>query len=196
MHSLSKKKSNILTILYPYKKGYNPLCLISFYLSSYIPSKHPGFHKKQLTNLIKKAIEIINTLQIKSYDIVIAGDTNYRITNRTIKNINLKHELIYNQNLKKKLKNVCDNKCQNKYTHDYSCIHDKYLHKKLVSAISYFFNKTKLDLMLTNLNVKSAKINNKLCNISDHSMILAQLEYKTNKTNIKSDDTLSKQNDE
>jgi hypothetical protein len=186
VYTSGRQKSNILTILYPYQDGYNPLCIISFHLSAFIPTQHPGFHKKQLTNLIKKAIEIMESLQIESYDMIIGGDTNYRITKHTINKINLKNELINNINLKKKLKNVCNKKCQNKYTQSFSCVHEKSSDKKLISSMSYFFNKTKLDLMLTNLNVINAKIDHNLCNISDHSMILAQLEY----------DTLSKENNE
>jgi len=173
-----RQKSNILTILYPINKDYKPLCIISFHLSAYIPSHHPGFHKKQLTQLIKKAIKIIYYhAGIIDYNIIIGGDTNYRITNRTINKINLKNELINNNKLKEQLTNVCTNKCTNKYTQSFSCVHEESINKKIAYTTSYFFDKTRLDLMLTNLKVINAIVDNELCDLSDHSMILAELEY-------------------
>ena len=90
--------------MYPYNSD-NPICVISFHLSAYIPSKHPGFHKKQLTKLITDSIQNIKELGIEKYDIIIGGDTNYRIPTSTINQINLKsnlnimvlqHELLFN----------------------------------------------------------------------------------------------------
>jgi len=87
-YTKGRQKSNILTILYPIDKHYNPICVISFHLSAYVPSQHKGFHKKQLTQLIVDARKIIEkTHKITNYDILIAGDTNYRIPIKEVKNI-------------------------------------------------------------------------------------------------------------
>jgi hypothetical protein len=203
-YTTGRQKSNILTILYPKDKNYNPICVISFHLSAYIPEQHPGFHKKQLTKLIIDAKNIIEkNIKIKNYDILIAGDTNYRIPIKEVKNIHLKNELLnsniefgnekkkLNKEFIHKLKNVCTNgKCENKTTQNFRCVHEKSMNKRVVRGLSIFFNKAKLDLMLTNLTVINAKvfdaekidknIGTKLCDISDHTIISAVLKRERN----------------
>lgn len=176
LYTKGKQKSNILTILYPYNSDI-PICVISFHLNAYIPSKHPGFHKKQLTKLITDSIEKIKEIGIKKYNIVIGGDTNYRIPTSTINQINLKSNLI-NKSLINSLNihNVCNKKeCYKQYTQSFSCVHEKSINKRIISTLSYFFNNTKIDIILTNLKVKNSFVNNNLCDLSDHSMILTEL---------------------
>ena len=179
-YTSGRQKSNILTILYP-KNGIKPLCVISFHLSAYIPKEHIGFHKKQLTQLILKAQKIIETnLNISDYDMIIGGDTNYRIPIKNLQSINLKNELINNRKLKEQLTNVCSNgRCNNKYTQSFSCVHEKTPNKQIISKFSYFFDESKLDLILTNLVVLYSVVIY-LCDYSDHNMLSTEVRYNMN----------------
>jgi hypothetical protein len=175
-YTKGRQKSNMLVILYPYNK--NPLCIVPFHLSAYMPSQHPGFHSKQLKSLINNAIKQINSLGINDYGIIIGGDTNYRKTEKNYNITKLKNHLIgnLNKNLKYKLKNACEGKCDKKTTQSFKCVHEKSANKSLVWAFSRLFNETRLDLLLTNLEIKDTEIVD-LCKYSDHSAIVSELVW-------------------
>jgi hypothetical protein len=191
LYTKGRQKSNILAILYPYQEDCNPICVVSFHLSAFVPSKHPEFHSKQLRQLIKNAKDVIKCKGIENYDIIIGGDSNYRVTNPSI---NLKYNLLEKnlsnkiftntyksnseyKNLIARLTDVCNNKeCKKKPTQSFSCVHEKSLDKKIISSLSPLFNKTRLDIILTNLEVQNTVIENK-CNLSDHKIISTTLKY-------------------
>lgn len=181
LYTKGLNKSCIFAILYPYDKNFKPLCVISFHLNSYIPSHHPTFHKIQLRKLITKCLKIINENNIIDYNIIIGGDTNYSVPEK----INLKKELLesnienYTNNniyleLLPKLKNICNDKCLYIPTQSFECAHEKSLNKKFIYILSNYVIDSRLDIILTNLNINHSEIL-KVCSISDHSIVMSEL---------------------
>lgn len=173
-YTKGRQKSNILVILYPYDR--KPLCIISFHLSAYLPSSHPGFHSKQLKSLIKSAVKQIKDDGIHDYDLIVGGDTNYRRTNKNFNITHLNNYLLNNLINKYKLKNVCEDKCNKKTTQTFKCVHEKSLDKSLIWSFSKLFNESRLDLILTNIPIIDTSIRS-MCDFSDHSAILTELMW-------------------
>jgi len=171
-----------------------PICAISIHLSAYSPDYHPGFHKKQLTELIDDALVLIKTAGIKTFGLIVGGDTNYR--NIGIKRNDLINELMpvrfrtiaYNG----ALKDVCNKKCLNVNTQSFKCVHEEQIAKRTMRFIrkniytskkhTSIIHDNRLDFITTNLRIKynSTKII-KLCDISDHSAIVSTLGWAIDK---------------
>jgi exonuclease III len=164
LYTKGRKKKNMMVLLEYEKKS---LCVINCHLHAYSAYYHPGFHKKQLSKLLKDSLKKLN---IETCGIIIGGDMNYR-SNDLIK-------LIDNPITKYgELKDVCRD-CKHINTHTFSCIHEKGLMKKLAKRFTRklaFLQDGRLDFMATNLvtNYKKTKII-KMCSLSDHSAIFAE----------------------
>ena len=59
LYTKGRQKSNIAVLLYPFDNNKKPICVVSFHLNAYMPSKHVGFHKKQLVSLIRKSMTFV-----------------------------------------------------------------------------------------------------------------------------------------
>lgn len=176
-YTLGRVKSNILSILKT-KNNKVSVAVISCHLSAFRVVNHPHFHRKQMTNLFRKALEYIHSYE-KRYrtkcEIIIGGDTNYRKGNKT----NLLKQLLpkkTRKNHRKQLHDVCEKTgCHKLPTHFFDCVHEKNLSKQLVQSYFHFRPQSKeasarLDLIATTMNVEESEII-PACKISDHSAV-------------------------
>jgi hypothetical protein len=198
IYTTGRKKKNILVILTPKKSDSLNLkiCIVNFHLSAYKPDSHPGFHKRQLSKLLKDALAIIDGKRITDYAVIIGGDTNYRNLGETSNN--LLEELIDNTKIPSGgiLRDVCETTCLNIKTQSFSCTHEKGFAKSVARNVSKQFitkdpnsspNKNypsnslddnRLDFIATNLETDFDKTTvQKLCSASDHSVIFAKSEF-------------------
>lgn len=197
MYTTGRKKNNILVVLRPKTSDANNpnlnLCIVDFHLSAYKPDSHPGFHKRQLSNLLKDSLKIIGEQNITDYAVIIGGDTNYRNLGKTSNN--LLEELIDNKEIPNNgvLRDVCEEKCLNTKTQSFSCTHEKGIAKSTAKFAANMFNKPKdensspsnslednrLDFIATTLKTDFDKTTVvKVCSASDHSAIFAESDYK------------------
>jgi hypothetical protein len=203
VYTSGRQKSNILVKL---KNSLQfPIYVVSFHLSAYSPNLHPDFHKKQLTNLFKKAISHIQAEvdlgKVSKFGFIFGGDTNYRQLytkkhNYTFKNL---QDELFNTSLfndfesmvYKSLIDICRNNCITQPTQSFKCINEKTINKKIAKWVSTWsmwkektdeyatnsFQDSRLDLILTNLNPTDTRIEKK-CLLSDHSALFSKLEIK------------------
>ena len=198
MYTKGRKKNNILVVLRPKTsdaiKTNLYLCIVDFHLSAYKPDSHPGFHKRQLSNLLNASLKKIDEQNITDYAVIIGGDTNYRNLGKTSNN--LLEELIEPE-LRRipnngVLRDVCEEKCLNTKTQSFSCTHEKGIAKSTAKFAANMFNKPKdensspsnsfednrLDFIATTLNTYFDKTEVvKVCSASDHSVIFAESDY-------------------
>lgn len=206
-YTKGRVKSNILTILKPKSSEISNLvlCIINFHLSAYKPDLHKGFHKKQLSKLLKDSLKIIQSKGYKKYGVIIGGDTNYRTIG--MNSNNLIEELLDNIRIPNNgiLRDVCETKCLNTKTQSFNCIHETGVSKKLVKImannkfsvendnIAYPINSlqdNRLDFIATNLKTKFDMTEiKKLCSVSDHSAIFAESLYEIDEDNTDDDYT-------
>ena len=215
IYTTGRKKKNILVILTPKKSVGSELtiCIVNFHLSAYKPASHPGFHKRQLSKLLKDALAIIGQQKHTNYAVIIGGDTNYRNLGETSNN--LLEELIDDIKIPSggRLRDVCETTCLNIKTQSFSCTHEKGFAKSIARNISKKFitkvpnssptknypsnslDDNRLDFIATNLETDFDKTTvQKLCSASDHSVIFAKSEFQINNIqsdNIQRDDIIS-----
>ena len=194
IYTSGRPKSSILGVFYPRIRKQKPVVVISLHLNAYTPSRHTGFHSKQLVNLIKDARLKIEEIGIIDYDIIIGGDTNYRIA-KSKKNIiksfksitNLKKSLLDDskeistlnlktKNLIARLTNSCNKFCKEETTHSFRCVHEKKVDKILIKKFSDLFDESRLDIILTNLQVINTQVLPE-CKMSDHKIISTKLKF-------------------
>jgi hypothetical protein len=211
IYTTGRQKKNILVILKPIKSVSSELtiCIVNFHLSAYKPASHPGFHKRQLSNLLKDALAIIEQQGLTNYAVIIGGDTNYRNLGETSNN--LLEELIDNIEIPSGgiLRDVCETTCLNIKTQSFSCTHEKGFAKSLARNVSKQFitkdpnssptknypsnslDDNRLDFIATNLetNFDNTTVQ-KLCSASDHSVIFAKSEFQID--NIQRDNIISR----
>jgi hypothetical protein len=107
----------------PDKQLHFPICVVNFHLNAYSPEYHPGFHKKQLTELLKNAVDIINGKKIRKFGLFIGGDTNYRTIGET-GHLLLEELLPIKTTRKLKLRDVCETQCKRAATQSFQCVHE------------------------------------------------------------------------
>ena len=107
----------------PDKQLHFPICVVNFHLNAYSPKQHPGFHRKQLTKLLKNAVDIINGKNISKFGLFIGGDTNYRTIGET-GHLLLEELLPIKTTRELKLRDVCETQCKRAATQSFQCVHE------------------------------------------------------------------------
>jgi hypothetical protein len=107
----------------PDKQLHFPICVVNFHLNAYSPKQHTGFHRKQLTKLLKNAVDIINGKNISKFGLFIGGDTNYRTIGET-GHLLLEELLPIETTRKLKLRDVCETQCKRAATQSFQCVHE------------------------------------------------------------------------
>ena len=180
LYTTGRLKHNILTIL---KMKEGAIAVINCHLSAFIIDSYPHFHKRQMTDLFRKASTIIRSFEKQhrqKCEVIVGGDTNYRKGVET----DLLNELIPKH--PKALKDVCDNMgCEKTATQSFRCVHEKTVDKRIVKR--YFsLNKmskdenARIDMIATTMMVLDAKLI-PACEYSDHSAIRCILSKNSQK---------------
>ena len=132
-----------------------PICIVNFHLNAYSPGLHKGFHTKQLTGLLKNAINHIKQDEsINKFGLIIGGDTNYRTTGKT-SHLLLEDLLPCAEINGVKLRDACEKMCKRKPTQSFQCVHEKGNAKKLIKRLSHFANKYSRKYSLKKANARS-----------------------------------------
>jgi hypothetical protein len=132
-----------------------PICVVNFHLNAYSPELHKGFHTKQLTGLLKNAINHIKQDEsINKFGLIIGGDTNYRTTGKT-SHLLLEDLLPCAKINGVKLIDACEKVCKREPTQSFQCVHEKGTAKKLIKLLSPVANKYSRKYSLKKANARS-----------------------------------------
>ena len=199
-YTRGRQKYNMLTILFPKNKNKLPLAVVNCHLSAFSPQFHPGFHRRQLTGLLKNSLQKMKDARIIRFGVIIGGDTNYRnLGNKSDDLLGSLLSLNYNIPFENgKLRDVCRKKCLRTKTQSFGCVHEKGFAKKGMKFlrnniynrnssnknIPYSsINDNRLDFVATNLKIDYNYTQIlKLCDFSDHSAILSRMTWSIDKT--------------
>ena len=202
-YTTGRQKYNMLTILFPINNAKLPICVINFHLSAFSPQYHPGFHKKQMNELLQTSLQKINDENITQFGLIIGGDTNYRNLGNDSNNllgslISLNRLCKTDNNCRNgKLRDVCEtNKtnCLKTKTQSFECVHEKNREKQGIKSLRKNFytdidiptssiHDNRLDFIATNLKINDITEILKLCNLSDHSAILSKMTWEIDNMN-------------
>lgn len=168
------KRYGMLSVLCPNNSNYRSIAVINGHLSAYSPNLHPNFHKKQFTDLVRKARQLVK----QNCNYIIGADTNYR---QGKGNVDLLNELLDDK--WDTLVDVCQRNCMKKATQSFKCLHEKGTAKFLAKKYAHIhpfknsiINDSRLDLVATDLPIKHKETKIlKACDISDHSAIFCVL---------------------
>jgi len=179
-YTIGRVKKNIFAkLLY----GTLPIYISCFHLSAYIPDFHAEFHRRQLNAYVNDCLASYlftnkKSLRnnIRDFCFIIGGDTNL---NDGHLHPDLLSFLIPSFADKLGLHDVCQGYCDNTYTQDFRCTHEKGFAKAFWRIKSLYYKNvpSRLDFLGVNMKYTDPKVI-KDCYLSDHSLISAFIQMK------------------